>query len=234
MTDFFKKQAKKLYKNSKANNLKDRELFETIFHKKSCTLMNAQHIVAQQSGVRMWKDLISLESKDLCHAIKFYKGNCINIDILPEIYKKSFKKQLLKLMATFLSDIVQQFCDIDLYHDESVVADAEVFLENIEGVQIWDIEIVDIDECSKEMSLTLNAQVKYSYRIEGHDASEWHYDSEDKEIFYFSEDDISDVVQDTTKISCKYIIGLDSDEYYIKNVISFEPDNINVYQKNSD
>ena len=73
--------------------------------------------------------------------------------------------------------------------------------------------------------------VEYSYTIEGHDATEWHYDSEDKEVFYFPEDDIHDIMRDKVKVECQYVIGLDDDEYYIKDMISFEPDSINVYQK---
>ncbi|MBQ8677181.1 MAG: hypothetical protein IJ529_01775 [Alphaproteobacteria bacterium] len=175
--DFFKQQAKNLYKDFKNDTSihfpQDAGflVMEYGFDEKKFCLMNAQHIIAQMVGFNKWHDLANASEKELEVAKLLYDNqNYIDImewndylDMLRRDYNVELdaesKLQILK--ERWLNPEINQSADIDWYRELTPQEQAE---ENTASDD--DNEIVECLHCGERfpMQEAKLVKIKEEYR----------------------------------------------------------------------
>lgn len=124
--------------------------------------------------------------------------------------------------SNFINRCVEDcFNGQDFYHDESVIAEPEIELENIFEITPEESFIIFFDEESKIIEVELYVKIDFSVNIRGYDADCWHKDDDTKEIFYIDGLDNKEIlVEESTEKRLNLTIVYDEElNFDIENCI---------------
>lgn len=143
---------------------------------------NACYVVSEDND---WKNFFNNYDN-----ITFYNSLSSFIDkhIIDEYPDKPLFEQLKNKIFNdldFIKPYIKEcFNEQEFYHDESIIADPVIELENISNIEPKDLFIILFDEKNKTIEVELNVIIDFSVNISGYEAGSWHKDYDTKEIFY--------------------------------------------------
>ncbi len=136
--------------------------------------------------------------------ITFYNrlSSFINKHIIDESSNKPLFEQLRNQIFNdldFIKPCIEEcFQGQEFYHDESVIAEPEIELENISNIEPEELFIIFFDEKNKTIEVELYIKIDFSVNIRGYEAGSWHKDDDTKEIFYIDGVDNDEITTDET------------------------------------
>ena len=136
--------------------------------------------------------------------ITFYNrlSSFINKHIIDEYSNNPLFEKLRNRIfndLNFIKPCVEECFDKqDFYHDESVIAEPTIELENISNIEPEDLFIILFDEINKTIEVELYVKIEFKVNISGYEAGSWHKDDDTKEIFYIDGIDNDDITTDET------------------------------------